>query len=136
MDELEKSTCYESPEAVFISFLAQRGIVCRKDDTITVTVPLKAVQNVMEIVQKIEKEMEDSKGLRSFEQKKIERLQIYIVQVRNQYETLRCTCLDLQKGLENANELHAKNMLELSGQIRVLKDESTQPTNNLEPSRS
>ena len=33
----------------------RRGIVCGKDDTIT-------VPNVMEIVQTIEKEMEDSKG--------------------------------------------------------------------------
>jgi hypothetical protein len=50
-----KYACYESE---FISFLAQRGIVCGKDDT----VPLKAVQNVTEIFQTIENQ---NKELRS-----------------------------------------------------------------------
>jgi DNA repair exonuclease SbcCD ATPase subunit len=117
MDELE-STCYE-----FTSFLAQRGIVCGKDDTITVKVPLKAVQNVMEIVQTIEKEMEDSKGRMERElmehaeemeridtegnqmEKKIEDLQKYVLQVENQNEELRCTASELEMRIEKQDGL-------------------------------
>jgi hypothetical protein len=109
MDELE-STCYESPEAAeigeFISILARGGIVCGKDDTIT-------VPNVMKIVQTIVQPIVDYERFRMQREHESE--------IKRVHESIRwAEICDLKFQLRKAKEMNQEHNSEIKSMYESL----------------